>query len=68
MKNNGTSNLPPTSKSRAESKGFGADRKLSQLDAKYYAFNIFNPRDRDPHTREFYLRYGIAPELPESFK
>lgn len=68
MKTNGTNNLPPKDKSRTESKGFGADRKLPKMDAKQYPFNIFNTVDKDTHTREFYLRHGIVPELPESFK
>lgn len=66
--NNGTNNLPPKDKPRTESKGSGADRKLPKLDAKQYPFNIFNTVDKDPHTREFYLRYGIVSELSESFK
>ena len=68
MKNNGTSNLPTKDKPRTESKGSGTDRKIPKLDAKQYPFNILHTVDKDPHTREFYLRYGIVSELPESFK
>ena len=68
MTSNATNNLPTKDKSRTESKGFGADRKLSKMDAKQYPFNILHTVDKDTHTREFYIRYGIVSELSESFK
>ena len=68
MTNNGTNNIPPINWEKTESKGYGTDRKLPKLDEKPYPFNIFHTVDKNPHTREFYIRHGIVYELPEIIK
>lgn len=49
----------------AESKRYRTGGKLSELDAKHYPFNLLRRNNKDSHTKEFYIRFGLLSESSE---